>query len=93
MRVWSRDRNIKDHFEMTIRLEPGAKRVLLAIEPARAQRVLATFDSTKLLKSIRTPVGGHHERIVQLYDARDYAGPQFTSRRIINSGLPVLGKT
>ena len=76
MRVWSRDFGIRDHFEMTMRLEPGSKRVLLAIEPTAAKRVLASFDSATFIRSIRTTVGGHHQRLIELYDARDYRGPQ-----------------
>jgi uncharacterized membrane protein YbaN (DUF454 family) len=76
MRVWSRDLNIRDHFEMTMRLERGADRVLLVLEPLTAQRVLATFDSSVLLKRLAIPVGGHHQRITELYDARQYRGPQ-----------------
>ena len=76
MRVWSRDLNIRDHFEMTIRLERGVNRVLLVLEPRSAGRVLATFDSSALLKTVAIPVGGHHQRVTVLYDARHYRGPQ-----------------
>jgi hypothetical protein len=76
IRMWARDRRIRDHFEMTLRLEPGRGRVLLAIEPNGAGRVLATFDSMKPLKRVSIPVGGHHVRLIDLYDARDYRGPQ-----------------
>jgi 4-amino-4-deoxy-L-arabinose transferase-like glycosyltransferase len=76
MRVWSRDVNIRDHFEMTMRLETGADRVLLVLEPPTAQRVLATFDSFVPLHRIAIPVGGHHQRVTQLYDAHQYRGPQ-----------------
>ncbi|HLY07299.1 MAG TPA: glycosyltransferase family 39 protein [Rhizomicrobium sp.] len=79
MRVWSRDLKIKDHFEMTMRLEAGARRVLLVLEPASADRVLATFDSSMPVKAVTTPIGGHHQRIVTLYDARHYRGPQVPS--------------
>jgi hypothetical protein len=61
---------------MTMRLERGADRVLLVLEPLTAQRVLATFDSSVLLKRLAIPVGGHHQRITELYDARQYRGPQ-----------------
>lgn len=79
MRVWSRDLNIRDHFEMTMRLDAGTGRVLLVLEPVSADRVLATFDSSTHVKTIATPVGGHHERVVALYDARNYRGPQLPS--------------
>ena len=76
IRMWARDLRIRDHFEMTLRLEPGQVRVLLAVEPNAAGRVLATFDSAKLLTRLSIPVGGRHVRLIDLYDARDYRGPQ-----------------
>ena len=76
MRVWSRDLNIRDHFEMTIRLAAGARRVVLALEPSSAKRVLVTFDSAMLVKTVTTAIGGHHQRVTALYDARHYRGPQ-----------------
>lgn len=79
MRVWSRDLKIKDHFEMTMRLGAGTGRVLLVLEPASANRVLATFDSSMPVKTVTTSIGGHHQRIVTLYDARHYRGPQVPS--------------
>jgi hypothetical protein len=75
VRVWARDLNIRDHFEMTLRLPPGAARVLLVIEPRSAGHVLATFDSAKLTKIVSIPVGGSHIRAINLYDAKDYRGP------------------
>ena len=76
MRVWSRDLNIRDHFEMTIRLAAGTGRVLLVIEPSSAKRVLVTFDSAKLVKTVTTAIGGHHQRVTAMYDASHYRGPQ-----------------
>ena len=79
MRVWARDLSIRDHFEMTMRLAAGTRRVLLVLEPASAGRVLATFDSAVRVKIIATAIGGHHQRVTALYDARHYRGPQFPS--------------
>lgn len=75
MRVWTRDGAVRDHFEMTMRLEPGSKHMLLAVEPRAAARVLATFDSTFVIKRIVVGVGGGHSRALDLYDAQDYRGP------------------
>ncbi|HEX3665867.1 MAG TPA: glycosyltransferase family 39 protein [Rhizomicrobium sp.] len=75
IRVWTRDLNIRDHFEMTLRLATGAARVLLVIEPPSAKRVLATFDSARLIRSVPLPVGGSHIRAIDLYDAAAYRGP------------------
>jgi hypothetical protein len=90
IRVWARDLRIRDHFEMTLRLDRGAPRVLLAIEPAAAGRVLATFDSAKQLARVSIPVGGHHVRVIDLYDAHDYRGPRPGSARSSVSHQTVL---
>ncbi len=90
LRVWSRDLTTKDHFEMTMRLERGANRVMLVLEPATAKRVLATFDSSVLMKTITIPIGGHHQRVTSLYDGRHYRGPQVVWRRGIDSAARVL---
>ena len=90
LRVWSRDLIIRDHFEMTMRLAAGAKRVLLVLEPATGKRVLATFDSSAPIKTVAIPIGGHHQRVTVLYDAYHYRGPQLVSSRGIDSDPPVL---
>jgi hypothetical protein len=64
----------RDQFQMTIPLVRGASRVLVAVAPQDARGVSATFDSTKLLGSIVIPVGGHRQRVTELYDARNYRG-------------------
>jgi hypothetical protein len=76
IRIW--DRNLKEanHFDMTMRLTRPAAHVLLLVTPAGAPDVLRTFDSTTLEQTISLPVGGHGKRIILLYDARDYRGPQ-----------------
>lgn len=79
IRVWSRDLNIRDHFEMTMRLSAGTRRALLVLEPSSAARVLATFDSAVRVKTVATPIGGHRQRLAALYDARHYRGPQLPS--------------
>ncbi|HEX4078235.1 MAG TPA: glycosyltransferase family 39 protein [Rhizomicrobium sp.] len=80
VRAWARDFNIRDHFEMTMRLERGARRVLVAVEPGAAGRVLATFDSARAVKHLSIGVGGGHARTIDLYDARYYRGPRGTDR-------------
>jgi hypothetical protein len=76
VRAWARDLGIRDHFEMTMRLERGARRVLLAVEPGAAGRVLATFDSARAVRHVAIGVGGAHARVIDLYDARYYRGPR-----------------
>jgi 4-amino-4-deoxy-L-arabinose transferase-like glycosyltransferase len=75
VRAWSSDPRPRDHFQMTIPLRPGTTHVLLAVEPQGSGGVIATFDSAKPLASITIPVGGHHQRTTELYDARNYRGP------------------
>jgi 4-amino-4-deoxy-L-arabinose transferase-like glycosyltransferase len=75
IRAWSGDPRPRDHFQMTIPLQPGTARVLLAVEPRGAGAVTATFDSVELLDRVVVAVGGRHQRVTQLYDARNYRGP------------------
>ncbi|HEY3638118.1 MAG TPA: glycosyltransferase family 39 protein [Rhizomicrobium sp.] len=90
IRVWTRDLNIRDHFEMTLRLEPGATHVLLVIEPASRPRVLATFDSARLIRAVPVPIGGAHIRAIDLFDAGSYRGPGSPSRTRTDSPASVL---
>jgi len=76
IRIWDRDTHDDNHFEMTMRLTHPAPHVLLLVTPDDAIRVLRTFDSATLRQTISTPVGGHRKRIILLYDAHDYRGPQ-----------------
>lgn len=76
IRMWAGDLAARNHFEMTLRLAPATGRVLLAIDPTGAGRVLATFDSARLLKHVVIAVGGGRTRAINLYDARNYRGPQ-----------------
>jgi len=46
------------------------------LAPDEAGPVLRTFDSVKLVNTVAIPIGGHHVRVTQLYDAIDYRGPQ-----------------
>jgi 4-amino-4-deoxy-L-arabinose transferase-like glycosyltransferase len=76
VRIWDRDTSETNHFEMTMRLTRPATHVLLLVMPEDASEVLPTFDSATLKRTIDIPVGGHRERIIRLYDAHDYRGPQ-----------------
>jgi 4-amino-4-deoxy-L-arabinose transferase-like glycosyltransferase len=76
IRVWDANPVPRDHFQMTIPLTPSFHRVLLAIAPEEASRILVTFDSAKHLRTITERVGGHRTRTLALYDARGYRGPQ-----------------
>ena len=79
VRMWDRDLHDDDHFQMTLRLTAPAHRVLMVLSPQEAPMVLSSFDSNTLANTVTVPIGGRHIRVTQLYDARDYRGPQ-TSR-------------
>jgi len=76
VRMWDKDRHDDDHFQMTLRLQAPAHRVLMVLAPQEAPFVLGSFDSNTLIDTVTIPIGGHRLRITQLYDARDYRGPQ-----------------
>ena len=76
VRMWDKDLHDDDHFQMTLRLTPPAHRVLMVLSPQEAPFVLQSFDSNTLLDTVTIPIGGHRLRVTQLYDARDYRGPQ-----------------
>ena len=76
VRMWDRDLHDDDHFQMTLRLTAPAHRVLMVVSPQEASEVLGSFDSNALADTVTVPIGGHHIRVTQLYDARDYHGPQ-----------------
>jgi 4-amino-4-deoxy-L-arabinose transferase-like glycosyltransferase len=76
VRMWDKDLHDDDHFQMTLRLTAPAHRVLMVLSPQEAPSVLASFDSNTLVDTVTIPIGGHRLRVTQLYDARDYRGPQ-----------------
>jgi 4-amino-4-deoxy-L-arabinose transferase-like glycosyltransferase len=76
LRMWDKDTHDDNHFEMTMRLAPGPERDLLAISPEEDDLVLPSFRSVTPIRTIVIPVGGHHQRIIALYDVRSYRGPQ-----------------
>jgi len=76
MHEWDANLRDDDHFQMTMRLMPPVHRTLMVLTPDEAASVSKTFDSFSLLKTIDTPIGGKHHRIVSLYDAMNYRGPQ-----------------
>jgi len=75
IRIWDRDLKSDNHFQMTLRLERPAGRVLIVVSPEDASRVLATFDSATRVDRLTFGVGGRHARVMDLYDALDYRGP------------------
>jgi 4-amino-4-deoxy-L-arabinose transferase-like glycosyltransferase len=75
LRMWDRDLHPDDHFQMTMRLTPKDRHVLLALLPGEGNVVLPDFASATPLTTISIPIGGHHRRDVSLFDARGYRGP------------------
>jgi 4-amino-4-deoxy-L-arabinose transferase-like glycosyltransferase len=76
IRAWDANPVPRDHFQMTMPLTPSFHRVLLAIAPNEAPKVLATFDSVKPLHTLVVSVGAHRTRTLALYDASGYRGSQ-----------------
>ena len=65
-----------DHFQMTIPLRARTPRVLVVTEPREAPAILALFDSQRLVGTLKIPLGKHHSRVLALYDAHNFRGPQ-----------------
>ncbi len=80
IRMWDADSHDDDHFQMTIPLT-GGKRILLVLYPQEEAEVLPTFDSVKKVKTISVPIGGHHTRTFDLFDARGFHGPRAAARQ------------
>jgi 4-amino-4-deoxy-L-arabinose transferase-like glycosyltransferase len=78
IRAWDRSAVPRDHFQMTMPLRPGMQRVLLVTAPDEASAMLASFDSQRLVRLLSIPLGRRHERVLALYDAQFYRGPQLT---------------
>lgn len=76
LRMWDQDLHDDDHFQMTMRLGADTPHVLLAVSPDEARMVSSTFRSATLIRTILIPIGGHHQRITLLFDARDHRPPQ-----------------
>jgi 4-amino-4-deoxy-L-arabinose transferase-like glycosyltransferase len=76
IRAWDRGGTPGDHFQMTMPLRPGTQRVLLVSGPDEASAMLASFDSQRLVRRLSIPLGRHHRRVLALYDAQFYRGPQ-----------------
>ncbi|HEY1615800.1 MAG TPA: glycosyltransferase family 39 protein [Rhizomicrobium sp.] len=76
LRMWDRDDRIRDHFQMTMRLQPGPERVLVVAEPTDAPHILATFDSAKVVELVDISLAVRRVRQIALCDAQGYRGPQ-----------------
>lgn len=74
IRSWSPNAHPRDHFQMTMPWKPSAGRVLLVLAPEEAKAITTKFDSVSRVESVVVPIGGHHQRVTQLYDARSYRG-------------------
>jgi hypothetical protein len=80
--AWDRGMIPRDHFQMTMPLRAGTRRVLLVASPDESSAILASFDSHRPLSRLTIPLGQHHERVLALYEADFYRGPQpFHGRR------------
>lgn len=81
LRIWDPSVASHNQFDMTMRLTAPASRALLVLAPEGAAQVLSTFESSRFLGRVATPVGGQNLRIMCLYDARNYRGPQSAELR------------
>ena len=79
IRIWDPDTTSHNHFDMTMRLTAPAGHVLLVLAPENAAQVAPTFESVRGVATVKTPVGGRHERVLRLYDAHFYRGPLMPS--------------
>ena len=80
IRMWDGDTHNDDHFQMTVPLT-GGHRILVVLYPAEEAMVLPTFDSAKQVGRISVPVGGHHTRTFDLFDARGFHGARAPHKR------------
>lgn len=81
IRAWDRDSAPHDHFQMAIPLARGTDRVMVVAAPDEAATILASFDSHRPLSTVKIPLGAHHRRVLALYDARNFRGPQLSPKR------------
>jgi 4-amino-4-deoxy-L-arabinose transferase-like glycosyltransferase len=93
IKAWDRSTVPHDHFQMTMPLRAGTQRVLLVGAPDDTSAMLATFDSHELLRRLVIPLGHHHERVLALYDAHFYRGPQPRRGSRASNARDVLGKS
>jgi len=77
VKAWDQSAIPRDHFQMTMPLRVSTQRVLLVAPPDEAAAILGSFDSHRLVRRLSIPLGRHHERVLALYDAHFYRGPQF----------------
>jgi 4-amino-4-deoxy-L-arabinose transferase-like glycosyltransferase len=76
IKAWDRSAVPGDHFQMTIPLRAGTQRVLLVAPPDEAAAMFAAFDSHRLIRTLSIPLGRHRSRLLTLYNAEFYHGPQ-----------------
>ena len=76
LKAWDANPKSRDHFQMTMPLTAASHRVLLVLAPDERANVLASFDSTKPVRVLAVPVGGHRVRTLALFDGRGFHPPQ-----------------
>ncbi len=72
LRAWDGNGIIANCFDMTMPLSGRDTYVLLALLPQEVRAVSPSFESVRLIRQLRIPVGGGITRTVMLYDARGY---------------------
>jgi 4-amino-4-deoxy-L-arabinose transferase-like glycosyltransferase len=76
IRAWDKSAVPLDHFQMTVPLLSGIGHVLVVSAPDEAPAILSSFDSQHLVSTLKIPLGSHHTRVLALYDAWNFHGPQ-----------------
>jgi len=76
IRAWDRSVMSHDHFQMTIPLRPSTGRVLVVAPPNESGAMLDAFESHRLIRHLAIPLGRHQQRVLALYIADFYRGPQ-----------------
>jgi 4-amino-4-deoxy-L-arabinose transferase-like glycosyltransferase len=77
LRAWDGNGILANCFDLAIPLSRLDAHVLLVLLPQEASAVLPSFESVRLIRQLRIPVGGGITRAVLLYDARGYEGGHF----------------
>jgi 4-amino-4-deoxy-L-arabinose transferase-like glycosyltransferase len=74
--VWDADAHPDNHFQMTLRIEPGMPGpVLLLSHHADPRREIASFERTRLTRTLVVPIGGGKTRRTNFFVAEGYRGP------------------
>lgn len=72
LRAWDGNGVVANSFDVTVPLSRLDSHALLVLLPQEVGAVLPSFESARVVRQLRIPVGGGITRTVMLYDARGY---------------------